>query len=161
MTKERLTNDKKKAVAIAKDVLKWLKAGRMKAESMIYCHTPRIPTGSVRAGLSVVTKDKPCKVCALGALFIAAVDKFNKLDIPSPCDCFNDGMIREHLNFAFTERQLHEVEWAFERWQTDEIAPGMKDLNKAGQFVKDETNDTIRLEKICQNIIDNKGVFIP
>ncbi len=157
MTKERLTNDKKKAVVIAEDVLKWLEAGRLQAETMIYCTTPEIPAGSVQTGLAVVTKAKPCQVCALGALFIASVDKFNKLDISSPQRHFSESLIREHLAFAFSASQLQQIEWAFERW----VERNQPELNEAGMFAKDEEDNTKRLEKICQNIIDNKGVFIP
>jgi len=153
----RQRNNKTKAVEIAKDVLKWLSTKKIVPHPGTYWDLAEtIPPGSVQTGLrEVVTKSAPCHVCALGALFIAGVDRYNKLETSYDRQYFNAEEMRNHLDLAFTLRQLHLIEYAFEQW-TNQDDP---ELTAAGLKYINIEDSTTRLREICKNIIDNEGVF--
>lgn len=73
-------------VAIAKDVIAGLKAKRLLAEQRVYCSTGYDNVGILPKKGDVELADvlinvPQCEVCAKGAMFIAAVEKFDKLKL--------------------------------------------------------------------------------
>lgn len=168
----RLTKTEKQAarVEIAKDVLKWLRAGKLNASPGTYCALP-FETEAYDAPLNLqtalqkkVTKTKPCHVCALGALFIGAVDKYNKVEVPV------GGYLKKtqsgltsRLKDYFDVRQLRLIESAFEGGNFAKDSGTMFEyiagFNYRG-FYFTYRDSRARLKAIMENIIANEGTFV-
>lgn len=144
-------------VTIAKDVLEWLRIGKLEATKGTYMEMYSRDTG-LDCGL--FTTDLQCMACALGAVFACAVTR-------SPGnftgDRGNEGM-RQALEPYFSESQLRLIEVAFEVWcfaegEDDEMAvPG---CGAAYMFGREFDNSTNRMAAIMRNIIANEGTFAP
>ena len=136
----------KQRVAIARDALSQLKAKRLFPVKGIYMETDYATT--------VLSAEK-CSVCALGGLFCGLVDNTEN---QSPV--YSGRAIRNQLNPYFSERQLSEIESAYEMspcyWDEDEEV-----LVAAVNHFKAGTPHEARLQAILGNIIRNKGTFVP
>lgn len=116
-----------------------------------------------------------CKVCAKGALLIAAIDIFNSVTLkdffngprPGVLSIDKDTKAKEWLSKFFDSDELALIEAVYEKstW----ISKDVEELyNKDKESVTDaltfctyyESRD-FRLRKIMQNIIDNDGKFNP
>ncbi len=142
-----------KRIAIAQDVLALLKAKRLQTRKGVYNVFHDVPVDlagkSLQEHLKVlVTPKKPCEVCALGALFLGAVDLYNQADIPQPEESFSS-VREETLALYFTRKELETIEGAFEGW----------DYWGCMSFYKAHPNPTERLQAICLNMIENNGEF--
>lgn len=114
-----------------------------------------------------------CEVCAIGAVFIAAVDKFNSLscsdlDLTDPSD---EEMV-PYLKPWFSRYQLRLIEAAFEaKWcagthTRPESEKGRLEVLRAEGFGHDpeigrNPMGEARMKKIMLNIIANNGTFVP
>ena len=181
----RMTKAEKR-VEIAKDVLKQIKANKYSPECGVWFRDSNdkyledfldYQTGQlIDAKKDIVEKlVGTCKVCALGSLFISAIDKYNhtKLD---PAFC-NDAEIftaidkNNPLTRWFTARQMLLIENTFENasgawypplglkkkeWRAwdDKVVPAINKYNLR------YPNPTDRLKAIMNNIIRNKGTFV-
>lgn len=181
----RLTKAEKR-VEIAKDVLKQIKANKYKPtrgvwfmdstekglDDFLFYGTEQC----IDAKKDVVEKlVGTCKVCALGSLFISAIDKYNhtKLDRDSGCDAevFTSIDEKNPLTKWFTARQLLLIENTFENlcgawypkvvlndkeWRDwyDKVVPAINKYNSKYPNLID------RLKAIMNNIIRNKGTFV-
>ena len=172
--------DDKRRVAIAQDVLKWLKTAKLLAEKQRYIDAPpEVENEGVINGYS-------CQACALGSLFAVAAER--KL-IDSRVSSYLAGYeIRADLSPYFDEVQLGLIEIAFEgpmntnsetsdtgapsdaheaagatsvRW--GEVADDSKtdEIRAAEKFNKNVRNPRTRMERIMRNIIANRGEFKP
>jgi hypothetical protein len=148
--KKRLTaaEKAKRRVAIAKDVLAQLTARRFKAQSGMYI---------------VATGKKTCKVCALGALFVAGVEP----DVKKAEQVAEESvyLIRKSLRSLFTTPVLEDVEAWFEGsdpmdWE-ERYGMWLPRDTRRSDFYRKHPNDTKRMRLIMQNIVDNKGTFKP
>ena len=132
-------------VAVAKDVIIRINAGRMQAGHGGYISGPG-HGGGVLSKSRANRLAKECVVCARGGLMLAKVAKFNcAVYVGELNDSFSTA---RNLADCFTEAQLWSIESAYECYNW--MSP-MSDIA--------DPND--RLLAICQNIIDHKGTFKP
>lgn len=116
--------------------------------------------------------EKNCTVCALGGLFLSAVDKFNHLkknecDIDSGVFCYHrtPNIKRDTINTTlskyFSERQLYMMEVAFEISSVSDSYECLgKDLeNVCIEFGKRYGDPKNRLRAILKNALANDGIF--
>jgi hypothetical protein len=138
-----LPGKEKECVAIAKDALKQIEAKRYIAEHGVYLAVEEyeFPFSEVGSGelQPHVKKLKKCKVCAVGALFLSAVRKYNAFDAKElRGNKWLDSM-KNKLREFFTRVEVSEMEEVFEsNWGN-----------------RDET----ALKKVLRNVIRNKGNF--
>ena len=165
MTKPKLT-PKQKRVAIAKDVLKQIKASKFIAGTGNFCHVGEwSDTLPKLIGKKQLLKLKPkCTVCAIGAAIVSGIRLFNKINITN-CEITRFQQRRMIVKF-FGLSQAEQIENAFE------IGRGYYGFNKYGERVYDKFKDAIkfggrfeysrnRAVAIFKNIIKHKGVFVP
>lgn len=165
-----MTTKAQMRVKIARDVLKQIKAKKLVPRNGTYMDVGNhfeyfsklgLLNPSIQFNTVLPTK---CEVCALGAVFIAAVDKNNTLEIgeltytpdrlrryPSYFDMQN------YLSKWFSREQLHLIESVFESNSDYSF------LN----FRKTVSDTPLRkiaaskmLTAIMKNIIKNKGTFV-
>lgn len=156
--KKKLTKAQMR-VQIAKDVIKQVKLGFLKPESMTY-FTAYLPTvkGLMGADLrDTLRNTKNCRVCAIGAAFTAHVLRYNEVAIDEGDSLISDTRslhvgdrkMRDTLSRYFPPLMLKKIEYAFELFDPD---VSWKDKIP---------NDTNRLVAIMQNIIAHNGTFKP
>lgn len=122
-------------VIIARDVLSQLDARRLVAEVNIYLSVdgPIIPTGCP-TGWNPEVRDllvgRTCGVCAIGALFVAKVDRVDALRFSEMGGRLNDdGRMRTYLD-EFDPVQLVLMELAFEGgWILEQLTGGRVDIS--------------------------------
>lgn len=179
-----------KRVAIAKDVLNQIKAKKYKAVPGTWFHDSKgqdlddfmfcasdCNRNTVDAKKDVVDKlVGTCSVCALGSLFVSAIDKFNhtKLSVDNysmDVDFFTNLEKDNPLLKWFTTRQLLLIESTFENqcgawYPIDVLSP--KELvhwdnavvPAIRKYNNKYPNSTDRLKAIMNNIVRNKGTFV-
>lgn len=185
----RMTKAQKR-VEIAKDVLKQIKSNKYTPTSGIwvmdsngyevddlisYARHVAEEADAVDLKKDVVCRlNGTCSVCALGSLFVSAIDKFNHTKLNPGyyvdwTDC-EDSSYNPLLKW-FTARQMLLIENTFENgcgawcpgdvlkekeWHAwdDKILPAIKEYNLR------YPNSTDRLKAIMNNIIRNKGTFV-
>lgn len=167
----------KDRVLIAQDVLKWLRNGKIIATHMTYVTWDTGPSIKIDQELSVQLKEAPpCNVCAKGAAFIVAVDRYNEIKAREVVDIdheANMGMLKiegeglENFLLKFWDRkQINQIEAAFEGWgenqQNDEQYAGYTSLYELYDFscapMQKEHAD-VRLAMIMRNVIAHDGEF--
>lgn len=159
-----------KRVTIARDVLSQLQARRITAESGTYLRTKnRVVVKKKDEGddLGKLTRQiKTCNACAVGSLFLCAVERADKLKLGSADDdaamarrgplesSFNDLDLDLHryLGKFFSAEQLAAIEGAFENGSVGGAACRMLE-------VVEDDGDRLRL--IMENISRNRGRFDP
>lgn len=168
-----------KRIEIAKDVIAKLKNLDIYARrgdyvfGLIDYTNCELPTGQIQAYL----KDRQiCEACALGSLFVSLVLKENEITFNELRDsnAIIGGQvlgkkIRSYLEKYFSLKQLVMIECAFEGWGKDscELPTCIKfvleqgELEKCYSFYLNYDSPNSILLAIMQNIIDNKGIFIP
>jgi hypothetical protein len=188
---EAMTKQEKR-VAIAKDVLAALKAKKLKPKAGIYAMPTKKTTlrqvGAADAdGLvnpdaklcSVFGQLESCTVCGLGALFVSAVKRDEKVPIRKTPSMYNSydaiydaydtdrewGIsgheVYDYLSKFFSNFQLMQIENAFEcqGMNTDRNGFVKGPLRNAALMYHKIESPSKRMEAIMQNIIDNKGTF--
>ncbi len=160
-----------KRVAICKDALKQLKTNRFKAKQGDYLY--------IRYGESVednnsfqkiFKKDKEiaCVGCAMGSLFLSTTVLGNRSTVK---DMENEGpsignLIDDEIKFSnkfntiFTKNQLKLIEIFFENWGLDAQDLGYSEKD-CRSFYHSYQSSHFRLIAILQNIVKNKGTFVP
>lgn len=169
------------AVDLAKDVIRLIKARKIKTpppmRSSIYLRLHESVGNLVGQSFRKAMWGKawkPCDVCALGALFVAHVDKRNEVQLFGDTDQFNQNrsQLASRLRDYFSTLQLHLIEAAYERrltWnETDserreiKATPGIDVMVRSAIDFGDKIDDRRkRLIAIMQNIIANNGKFCP
>lgn len=155
-------------VAIAKDVLVQVKAGKYNPKFGSYVESDAVASADPGTPLHkvVLAKDFECQVCALGSMCLSAAAKFDSMELThyekdygiSGNHKKND---KQSLRFAleryFTQDQLELIESAFEATTMSE---GYADNGHiiASRMLRGSTKT--RLVKIMENIIANKGTFV-
>jgi hypothetical protein len=168
-----------KRIAIAEDVIGALKAKRYKATCGTYVYSTATAKGFTKKNESALDIDlqeilkanmKSCEVCAKGAMFVAAVERFDKLKIDVYdssdrvlADFDGDESVCDHLSNYFDQDQLDLIECAFEGGEFMEshgiYEEGETDWAARGYEHK-YPNAHDRMIAIMENIIRNKGKFI-
>lgn len=169
-----------KRVQIARDVIAQLNSKRLIAEAGLWL--------TADAGLfnekdiksdpevkDLLSKVKECRGCALGGMFMCAVERANKLkfsqlecgknfepeydDIGDEAISMNDTF--SYMKKFFTQHQLELIEAAFEQGVGVVYGRGTGPFNQAVDFANDIDDPSIRMRLIMENIIKNKGIFKP
>lgn len=174
---------RRKAVLVATDALKWLRKKSILVETgNSYMQLSGVAVEEIRLLRSshsfqavlggLITPKRPCSICALGSLFLAHVDRFNKL----PCGPiqqygpvgerpfgsahgFRNDVLSPQLSDSFDRFELSIIENAFESWNTLMVG-GQVDAD-ARAFGRKFEDPRKRLRAILRNIIENKGEFVP
>lgn len=150
-----------KRVALAQDVIMQLNAELIIAEQGTY--------------LSLHEENSlKCDACALGSLFICSVTKPElALDIDVVVDMSDRESMQDHLGGIFDPAQLDMIETAFEMDSYMKYPKGLdvddesavtafNDLiNKTIEFGRKYVYDKARLIAIMENVVANKGTFVP
>lgn len=164
------TQKRQKAVAIAKDVLAQLRLRKYKAQSGTYVDSNlqrKLKNGDLQS--QIMELARPCSVCALGSAFLSAARLFDKIEVVKPKtieDDFGfkvsdkdeviqrDTDIEPALSDYFTEKELNDIEAAFEKWEFDDYdGPELRLLMESIE------NDEDRLTWIMKEIIRQNGTF--
>lgn len=140
----------KQRVAIARDALSQLKASHLRAIAGDYMQP------DYTGGVGTTVLGVSCGVCALGGLFCGLADNTEDRNVT-----YGGRVIRNSLNPYFSERQLTEIESAYEMrtmyfWEADRNAG-----DRARHHFPTGTKPAARLQAILGNIIRNKGTFVP
>jgi hypothetical protein len=149
-----------KRVAIAKDVLQWLRLGRLTGQpgAYLWTHKPQRPDDWVE---TAVVNGFSCTACALGSLFAACADRVGGFG--RELMSFPSYHMREQLKPYFEMEQLVLIEMAFEGF-AEQYEEGHRYRNPAATaYCADlgrEQGDE-RLALIMRNIVRNKGTFVP
>lgn len=147
-----------KRVAIASDVLRYLDAKKIEAETLVYLRFPRngnlTKAGRIRVDKSAdlaLSEAAKCQVCALGACLYALVLRADQLTLGELGASKSDNLLhvgncytKNILEELFAHEQLRDMEAAFEKWRRYSSMEGTSDQ---------------RLRTIMKNIIRNKGTF--
>ena len=150
-------NRARKRVQIAKDVIKQISLKRFSTEMCGYFEVAKNPNENEKRlygkDLQGVLKKTPtCYVCGIGAVFVAAVDRLNKIQLSVTQDGRN--IYVEYLNKLnlFTQLEMTTIEHAFEGWER--FSPWRVPKQKF-----ETTENTIdRLARIMEVIISHKGM---
>ena len=161
---EKLTPSEKR-VSIARDVIAQLASKRFEAKQGLYVDTDAEVTKATakRDASEVFASAKSCTVCGIGSLFVSAVCKADKLPVADLgleagdyADVGGDAAYA-YLEQFFSLNQLKSIECAFE--QTDSF--GGDNSYQSAKFGDEVVDDDDRLRLIMENIIVNKGRFVP
>ena len=187
--KTKFETKAKARVAIAKDVIKWMDTEKMRVAQFGYLSfsDALFDQEDVDNNTDLRSKlqGKECTVCALGAVFLTTVDRFNKVGcsdlltesdthtylgdrIPEHSSLERDSLTK-YLKSYFTLLQLCMIESAFEcgEFSSDfyDNAKALKQIKQAegyGNDLRSEGhNSKSRMRKIMNNVIRNKGTFKP
>ena len=186
----RMTKGEKR-VEIAKDVLKQIKANKYKPTSgiwvsdadgnevndLIYRARDKDWDAPVDLKKDVVCQlNGKCDVCALGSLFVSAIDKFNHTKLNPNCSVdFTEHQDSDYnpLLKWFSAKQLLLIENTFENRYGAWMEKTMYVLSKnkviywddvvipaIHAYCKKYPDETSRLKAIMNNIVRNKGTFV-
>jgi len=161
--KKKTETRAEKRVAIAKDVISKLNKKRYEAEQGVYCAAKDIiwPEDE-HTEIQTMLKGKKCNVCALGSLFVSAIDKYDKLMFDDPTFDGINSRNDTYLKRFFSGPQLDLMESAFER---DHMGVDSYDYTPtktaAVAFGCRYDFPDARLRAIMNNVIRNDGKFIP
>jgi len=97
----------------------------------------------------LITPDKPCTVCAKGALLISSIRKYNNFSLQKAIDDNLDSVASDEVRDLFGDENADRIEEYFEGYDGDE------------KYLDEYPNDSERLIAILQNVVKNKGQFIP
>lgn len=165
----------KKAIAVAKDVLKRIDTKQIKPRSgsLLKIHRTHLPYGNVYGTnydlQSLVEKGAGCTACALGAAMCSIAHFRDEIKVDSDGRPFNrdgdeyvlpnSGKLKDVFG-----KDMPIIEYAFERGGStiteNWTFPGDM-LNSAEGFGRKFRSDRDRLTAIMKNIIKNDGRFIP
>lgn len=171
-------------IAIIKDAIAQLEAGHCRASHCGYIYLPvtmskvvsENPEASAQKLFGKLTKQKHCKVCAKGSLFVSLINKENELcacEIPDDnyrvTTRLTEGGLFSIKNIALVE--IFYESWgvdSYENYETGEtkafsvrersiLAAKVRDLDRKYPPGKNKE----RLLYILKNMLKNKGIFKP
>lgn len=152
-----------KRVAIARDVLAQLASKRFTAKFGVWFgkknNSNLFSDRAIEKDLEVkdvISEIKQCDGCAIGGMFMCAVDRADKLKISELT--YHNNEISEKDSFDYLRRffsadQLNLIESVFERNE------GAKFSDGAENFAPGLDSASERMRLIMENIIVNKGTF--
>lgn len=149
-----------KRILIAKDVLKWIKQGKLTAGSGYFKNQSEL-YGPNQENLdeqanAILPTIPTCQVCAIGGLMYATAMRFNDITVEQFTRNLHSGS--PYLAKFFTPAQLRIIEICLELWKNEGAS-----TPKTVAWVDANCNTPRldRLKKIMRNIIRNKGTFKP
>lgn len=170
-------NDAQKRVILAKEIISQIKAERFLARRGNFCKIEN--RGAFKDLDSIqklfLSKKIPnCTVCALGSILMAQTIFANKENIGDYESDFYDlgktikyktGDTKNGIVKLFGLEQIKLIEQAFEMGQgyfkKYELDNKLPDTHKAIDFGNQYFSSDVRLINIMENIISNKGTFVP
>ena len=166
-TATTLTEEEKKAgrLLILEDALKQLEGGIFKAADGYLAMTRLSPTLEAgRYQLQQLLKEGQvlCYGCALGAIFLGYVKRYNKyaVDVFSDGCCDTQDLYRKtlvsYLDRYFDHTELYMIEAAYEGWGDSEIEPLY-----VSAWAHQYPHKRERLTEILKNCLRNDGIFNP
>ena len=203
-SKKRMTKAQTR-VAIAKDVLKALDTKRIKATSGTYLQTSKAAARALAASVGIearkdaygdleynvaddkfdaqprkpVKAPKACRVCAIGSVFVAAVDRFDKLTIGQTQAAILGGEVaamREYLDPWFSHDQLSLIEAVYEGWthslpigvSADDVDAEVERISgrpfnggtERAAVAHSRVTADKRMRAIMSNIIAHRGTYV-
>lgn len=156
---------KEQRIKIIKDVIASLTSNKYSATQGLYVKLPssKLAKFSRYEQLNIALEDvsESCRVCGIGGIFLSAVTLNNKYTV-GDYDSHDGGSskLRDYLNPWFSDDQLDLIETAFERDSTMSKHSG-NDVDLARDFGRKYLASKLRLLAICNNILENKGEFVP
>jgi len=180
-TKNTTAAQQEMRIAIAKDVLKQLNAKKIIAASGTWITDSKMPDldeyvcdlqnkGERKFDVkNYVNKVNQCEVCALGSLFVSAVNLYNNVYISTDKNSNPQDQVwniftnlsSSPLKRYFSVAQLKYIEAAYEGLAGEHIPADERSEKYAEAFYLAHSNNNERLRGIMQNIIDNNGTFKP
>jgi hypothetical protein len=166
-------------IAIAKDVIAQIKAKKYNPTNGVWVVSDcgqeyddwlLTAASSCEVDVQVYTKNiNKCNVCALGSLFVSAVNKYNNVygtfDSVSTYEVFSSIGTEEKkspLLRYFSSSQLQLIEFTFEGGMgAFYFYDNSSTAERAYAFYEQYPDDKDRLIAIMKNIIKNKGIFKP
>lgn len=154
-------------IKIIKDVISLLKSRKIipTQHSGSYISISAEYTYNKKDQLNEVLDDKTCTVCGIGGLFVSAVSLHNNLiagDIGYLTSGADGTRLKRYLQNWFDIKQLGLIECAFEDSHSfAAVSSPQKAIWDARHFGSQWGDPKERLLKICENILDNKGIFKP
>ena len=155
-------NKARKRVMIARDVLAQLLKGSYDPTEGVWVIPENLNYKSTDELCDVLSGK--CEVCGLGSLFVSAVrfaDKFKVNELSEfkegEMGSFSDGDVFDYLGDFFTNKQLQQIESAFEQ------GLGHCDNYEGSCFFDNlvEPHPAVRMRLIMENIIVHNGTFNP
>jgi hypothetical protein len=173
----------KQRVAVAKDVLKQLALGFYKASKGYYLVFKKVGKKKECSGKldtlfsELKSEGASCAVCGIGSVFASMVNLGDNLTTKEAGLGFeigsgygiDDEIMRQKIKKVFSEQQRIMIECAFEKgnigYKNEKDDYWIEDMpeyvDTAIKFGKKYKSDINRLKAIMNNIISNKGEFIP
>ena len=157
------------AVAIAKDVLNRIELNKLNIESGKYIFQKAgFPIkGSLQEQIDMAEAN--CEVCLLGGIFMSYTRLYNKVLVEELCnDILVVNRLTKKLRQYFSIKELQLMEFFFEG--TCFIGDsgnfsGSHNMGSKNYEIYSEEYDNLsfrdRMVRVCMNIIDNGGEFIP
>lgn len=162
---------KQQRIKIIRDVIEYLKADKFEATPGIYLRAVGYKksiedTDNLHEVLEAAPK---CEVCGIGGIFVSAILLKNEFEVKDllgtgssnelkrSTSLGRDGMI-SYLATWFDKRELGDIENAFER---NGFWSGHCTSIRAATFGGKYRSNNDRLLAICENMLKNKGKFIP
>jgi len=175
-----------KRIMIAKDVIAALEQKTIRSQNGVWCESedPLFDRETMisyydgndtinNTEISATIKNVKCNVCALGALFVCGVRRFNKITFgdlegihgslydrsgETASGSFDQDHLDYFLKSYFSKSQLALIEIAFEKGKGGYHANSTKELLAMNMFKGNSKN---RMIGIMKNIIKNKGQLVP
>jgi len=159
-----------KRVQIARDVLAQLAAKRLIATPGCWLagkdEDPLFSQEDVKKDpdlQKILKSQKECTGCALGGMFMCAVERANELKI-SDLDresrdmrVLQDESVFDYMEQFFSREQLNEIEAAFE--QGEGFVQDGDSTEEASTWLEEVDDAEERMRLIMENIVVNKGKF--
>lgn len=147
-------------VEVAKDALKQVQSGIWKAQRMSYV----VFDTDQNLTQTCSFENTECQVCARGALFLGAVNKFNNYDpeqeinYPDEVQEMNNHHFGDVEDRLWSKSQIQMIECVFESGDVG-TCPKISDYKCVDIWSEKYPNLQDRLVAILKNIIRNKGTF--
>lgn len=127
---------------------------------------PKLHRLGPRKTMQAVLSDKECQACAIGALFVAAVDEYDSLPAKEGVDVRR---MLDYLGRWFEHSQLKLMEAAFENFHSygsktqrfHEKHSKVRGYDQITSFERARRSAHNVLVAIMKNVIKNKGRFVP
>lgn len=156
-------SQRRKAVAVARDVIAQLRLKRITASTGDYLIIDGVAYDNPNQSFQETfrrNKGIKCEVCAIGAAYIGYINKFNNVTHDEVLNAGSETMIHT-LSGIFQEYQLRLMEAAFEgRWILESNWYKDERVNRSILlFYKKYKHQSQRLRAIMLNVIRNNGEF--
>lgn len=152
-----------KRVLLAQDTLKWIKTGRIKPKSGVFCNIS-LRNKDKNAKKVFESRKSSCQVCAKGGFLYSRAMRVNCINLGEFEEAYNDYDLTNisPMKDCFDTEQWRTLENHFEGWdhymKSGERTIETFYITETGSLGEQEIS-TLTLLFICLNLIHNKGKF--